>query len=64
MTLSAEIGARICELPFSIVMTTALREKWGRDPFDRLIVAQAKVNEAVLVTKDETIRSNYGLAVW
>jgi PIN domain nuclease of toxin-antitoxin system len=45
-------------------MTTALRETWGRDPFDRLIVAQAKVNEVVLVTKDETIRSNYGLAVW
>ena len=38
--------------------------KWVRDPFDRLIVAQAIANEAPLVTKDEKIRRHYRRAVW
>jgi PIN domain nuclease of toxin-antitoxin system len=62
--LSAEIGVRLCDQPFPQVATAALDERWSRDPFDRLIVAQAKVNNASLVTKDETIRAHYKLAVW
>lgn len=62
--LSAEIGVRVCDLPFLRVVSEALSEKWGRDPFDRLIVAQAKVNSAPLVSKDEALRAHYKLAVW
>ena len=62
--LSREIGLQVCQLPFSTVVKHGLQEKWVRDPFDRLIVAQAKANDAALITKDETIRQNYRRAVW
>jgi PIN domain nuclease of toxin-antitoxin system len=62
--LRKDIGLKVCELPFSTVVEQALAEKWVRDPFDRLIVAQAKANEAPLITKDETIRQHYRRSVW
>ena len=62
--LSKEISLQVCELTFSTVVEHALGEKWVRDPFDRLIVAQAKANDAPLITKDETIRLNYPRSVW
>ncbi len=62
--LEQGLAIRICELPFRTVVQHALKESWGRDPFDRLIVANAKVNEAPLVTKDERIRRNYPRAIW
>jgi PIN domain nuclease of toxin-antitoxin system len=52
------------ELTFAAVVENALQQKWIRDPFDRLIVAQASTNEAPLVTKDEKIRRHYRRAVW
>jgi PIN domain nuclease of toxin-antitoxin system len=62
--LEQDLGLRVCELPFRTVVQHALKESWGRDPFDRLIVANAKANEATLVTKDEKIRRNYARAIW
>jgi PIN domain nuclease of toxin-antitoxin system len=57
-------GVRICTYPFGLVMDQALREKWTRDPFDRIIVAHARAREAALVTSDEKILRHYELAVW
>jgi PIN domain nuclease of toxin-antitoxin system len=37
---------------------------WTRDPFDRLITAQADLAKAPLVTKDAAIRLNYPRAIW
>lgn len=37
---------------------------WTRDPFDRLIVAQAQLAKHPLISKDEHIRSNYPLTIW
>jgi PIN domain nuclease of toxin-antitoxin system len=62
--LSEQIGLRVCELPFSVVVNQALSEKWGRDPFDRLIVASAKANKAPLLTRDELIHKHYPRAIW
>jgi PIN domain nuclease of toxin-antitoxin system len=45
-TLAKEIALRVCGLPFLDVVESAAKEKWIRDPFDRLIVAQAIANEA------------------
>jgi PIN domain nuclease of toxin-antitoxin system len=60
-----EIGARLCELPFPTIAGTALDEKWTRDPFDRMIVANAKANGfAWLISADETIAKNYPRTVW
>jgi PIN domain nuclease of toxin-antitoxin system len=62
--LESDIGLRVCTLPFRDVAMHALHEKWTRDPFDRLIVANAKAAGAPLVTKDERIRKHYRRAVW
>ena len=37
-------GVQVCDLPFATIAVAALDEKWTRDPFDRLIVANAKAN--------------------
>jgi PIN domain nuclease of toxin-antitoxin system len=63
-SLESEIGLRVCNLPFRDIVTHALKESWTRDPFDRLIVANAKAAGAPLVTKDERIRKHYRRAVW
>jgi PIN domain nuclease of toxin-antitoxin system len=62
--MEQELGLRVCELPFRTVVQYALQEKWSHDPFDRLIVANAKANDAKLVTKDEKIQRNYARAIW
>lgn len=62
--LAADIGLRVCDLPFRTVVDHALAEGWTRDPFDRLIVANAKAAGAVLVTKDQRIREHYSRAIW
>lgn len=62
--LGRDLGLRVCELPFRTVVDHALKEAWSRDPFDRLIVANAKANNAPLITKDERIHRNYERAVW
>lgn len=62
--LGEQIGLRVCELPFSSVVQYALAEKWGRDPFDRLIVANARANDASLITKDQRIHRHFSRAVW
>lgn len=60
-----ELGVRLCELPFSTVATAALDEKWTRDPFDRLIVANAKANGfAWLISADGEIAQHYPRTVW
>ena len=62
--LKRSAGLSVCELSFAKVVESALHQKWGRDPFDRLIVAHASANDAVLITKDEKIRRHYKRAVW
>jgi PIN domain nuclease of toxin-antitoxin system len=62
--LANTVGLRVCELPFWTVVEVGLREKWGRDPFDRLIVANAKVSGSALITKDQKIHQHYANAIW
>jgi PIN domain nuclease of toxin-antitoxin system len=54
----------IFDLPFAQVSLGALQQKWTRDPFDRLIVAQAFSRGARLVTKDPFVRRHFKDAVW
>jgi PIN domain nuclease of toxin-antitoxin system len=62
--LAADIGLQICDMTFRTVVDRALQEAWGRDPFDRLIVANAKAASAPLATKDEKILDNYTRGIW
>ena len=65
LKLEYELGVRVSDLPFADVARAALDEKWTRDPFDRVIVAQAKVNGlAPLISSDENIQEHYPRTVW
>jgi PIN domain nuclease of toxin-antitoxin system len=62
--LSASIGLTECRQPFGLVVSHALAIAWTRDPFDRLITAQAMAGNAVLISKDLAIRRHYKNAQW
>ena len=62
--LAAALGLRMCDAPYFAVVREAEVMSWTRDPFDRLIVAQAALHGAPLLTKDETIHAAYDQAVW
>ena len=63
-TLSREIGLEVEPADFRRVVAAARELTWTRDPFDRLIVAQAALAGAELVTKDALIRKHCTFAVW
>ena len=62
--LRDQLGMRADGTPFTDVIEVAATLSWTRDPFDRVIAAQALVADARLVTRDATIRSNLPSAVW
>jgi PIN domain nuclease of toxin-antitoxin system len=62
--LQTQIGLSICDTPFEEVVNKALGFLWIRDPFDRLITANAMCTYMRLLTKDETIHKHFKLAVW
>lgn len=63
-TLGSALGLTVCKAVFPAVVREAELQIWTRDPFDRIIVAQASLFDAPLVTKDATIHANYARALW
>jgi len=63
-SLERAVGLRVCESSFAPVVRLALEQTWTRDPFDRIIVAQAKLADAPLLTKDTAIIEHYKKAFW
>lgn len=62
--LRERIGLIVCPAGFQAVAREAERHSWTRDPFDRLIVAQASLHDAPLLTADSVIREHYARTVW
>ena len=62
--LKNNIGLKICETSFPWIIKNSISLKWTRDPFDRIITAQAALSNAILITKDKQIRKHYPRAVW
>jgi PIN domain nuclease of toxin-antitoxin system len=62
--LKDKTGLKICEKSFPPVIRKSIDTKWTRDPFDRIITAQAAIDDSILVTKDIRIRKHYSKAVW
>lgn len=62
--LHDRIQLQVCKKPFSDIVAAASELTWTRDPFDRVIVAQASLDGDILLTKDQTIRSHYKNAKW
>ncbi|HET8638953.1 MAG TPA: type II toxin-antitoxin system VapC family toxin [Solirubrobacterales bacterium] len=62
--LRQSIGLQIADTSLAAVAQTAVELSWTRDPFDRLIAAQAIVAGAPLLTADRTILDHLPLASW
>lgn len=62
--LRASLALDIDSTPFGEVVTRAHGMTWTRDPFDRLIAAQALAAGALLLTRDETLRKHVEGAIW
>lgn len=62
--LHHRIGLRVSEVALDALVNAAAALVWTRDPFDRLIVADALVAGAGLVTKDRTIHDHTKIARW
>lgn len=62
--LSNSIGLNVCQQDFNLIIDRALDINWTRDPFDRLIVSNAKINENILLTKNMNILNNYQYSLW
>jgi len=62
--LSDRIGIKICEKNFNSIINYSMSYSWTRDPFDRIIVANASVGNNILISKDQNILKNYDKAVW
>jgi PIN domain nuclease of toxin-antitoxin system len=62
--LSRRVDLGLCSRPFGEVVRAALGLRWTRDPFDRLITAQASLAGALLLTKDGGMHTHYPNAVW
>jgi PIN domain nuclease of toxin-antitoxin system len=59
-----EFGLSVSRAVFAEVIASARGFAWTRDPFDRLIVANAMADGARLVTADATILAHFEGAVW
>lgn len=62
--LRSNTGLEICRHQFDRVVQHAAPLAWTRDPFDRIIVGQAALNNNILITKDSHILEHYPHAVW
>ena len=62
--LRRTIGLGIAEVSLRELARAASGLSWTRDPFDRMIAAQAIVADVPLVTADRTILDNLPLATW
>jgi PIN domain nuclease of toxin-antitoxin system len=62
--LSRRIGLCVSAEPFQHIIALAVQQTWTRDPFDRIIVAQAALHQTTLVTKDSVLRQHYPGAFW
>lgn len=62
--LADRLELQIDPVSFLPIAERSLEMKWTRDPFDRLITAQAEFHDADLLSKDRTILEHYARAIW
>lgn len=62
--LTDRIGLRVCDKSYDVIVRQAIPLTWTRNPFDRLIVANAAINDHILISKDKHILENYQHARW
>ncbi len=63
-SLSDTIDLKVCNLSFAPIVKEATKLSWTRDPFDKLIVANAICNSSKLLSRDRKIRDNFSMGIW
>lgn len=62
--LQERLDLELSDASAAAVAQAACRFAWTRDPFDRLIVANAMVDGAKLITADQVILRHFDQAIW
>ena len=62
--LANRVGLRLSDAPMATVVQAAAPLTWTRNPFDRMIVADAQAAGATLITKDREVHRNTAVAAW
>lgn len=62
--LKRRLGLDVEDRSMAEVIEHCLDLSWTRDAFDRLIVAQAALDRATLITRDRLILKHYPKALW
>jgi PIN domain nuclease of toxin-antitoxin system len=62
--LAERVALEVCGKDFREVVRNATHQTWTRDPFDRIITAQAALENDILITKDGHILDHYPHATW
>jgi PIN domain nuclease of toxin-antitoxin system len=62
--LGSRLGLRLSDVPMIEAIHAATTLSWTRDPFDRVIVADALTAGSRLVTCDRVIAANTAVALW
>ena len=63
-SLAKTIDLKVCKSSFENIGYESLKHNWSRDPFDRIIVANASYSASSLLSRDRKILDNYDRAVW
>jgi len=63
-SLSKSIDLRVSDWPLSSIIDEALKIRWTRDIFDRLLVGEARARAGGLITADKEIRKHFRHAIW
>lgn len=62
--LKEEIGLVFSKNNFERIINQATHFDFTRDPFDRIIVADACISNSFLVSKDDVIKKHYRNTIW
>ena len=62
--LADRIGLQVCGKEFNAIISRAFQVTWTGDPFDRVIVANAALNDNILISKDRNMQENYHHTRW
>lgn len=63
-TLIDEIGLMFSNNNFDSIVRQAIHFSFTRDPFDRIIVADASINNSRLISKDRNLKKHYKKTIW
>ncbi len=62
--LEKRLGLSITNFTSIQVIKASMSLSWAEDPFDRMIVSEASLDEAPLITKDAHLHAHFKQVIW